>query len=54
MLPVLEINWRPRLLDLSNPAKSLIIRNPQELRAYIFKQDLANVAPKPGMKIEDY
>ena len=51
---VLEVNWTPRLLDLSNPAKSLIIRNPQELTAYIFKQELANVVPKPAMKIEDY
>jgi len=54
MLPVLEINWTLRLLDLSNPAKSLIIRNLQELTAYIFKQDLANIAPKPAIKIEDY
>jgi len=41
-------------LNLSNPAKFLIIQNPQELTAYIFKQDLANVAPKPAMKIKDY
>jgi len=41
-------------LDHSNPAKFLIIRNPQELMAYIFKQHLANMAPKPAMKIEDY
>ena len=51
---VLEVKWTPRLLDLSNPAKSLIIRNPQELTAYILKQELTNVVPKPAMKIEDY
>jgi len=54
MPPVLEVKWTPRLLDLLNPAKSLIIRNLQELTAYILKQELANVVPKPAMKIEDY
>jgi len=54
MLPVLEINWIPRLLDLSHPAKLLMIRNLPELMTYIFKQHLANVAPKHATKIEDY
>jgi len=54
MPPVLEVKWIPRLLDLSNPAKSLIIRTPQELMAYIFKQELTNVVHKPVMKIDDY
>jgi len=54
MSPVLKVKWTPRLLYLSNPAKSLMIQNPQELMAYILKQELANVVPKPAMKIEDY
>jgi len=31
-----------------------MIQNPQELKPYIFKQDLANMAFKPALKIEDY